>query len=100
MASLRSHRHHVRESAMKTQARSSRWQGWVILILGIWLFVSPAWLPGFVSKTSMAAENAYLIGLILFGFGWSAVMRARKLEEWTELGLGLPPSDPSRRDER
>lgn len=78
---------------MKSHARSGRWQGWVMLILGLWLFSSPAWLPGFVSKASAAAENAYLIGLILIGFGWSSVVRAQKIEEWVEMALDLQPYD-------
>ena len=78
---------------MNTQARSSRWQGWVMLILGLWLFSSPAWLHGFVSKTSAAAINAYLIGVILIGFGWSAVVRANKIEEWVDMALNLRPYD-------
>ncbi len=76
---------------MKSHARSSRWQGWVMLILGLWLFSSPAWLPGFASKASAAAENAYLIGLILIGLGWSSVVRAQEIEEWVEMALDLPP---------
>jgi hypothetical protein len=76
---------------MKTQAGSSRWQGWVMLILGLWLFSSPAWLHGFVSKTSAAAVNAYLIGVILIGFGWSALMRAKAIEDWVEMALDLGP---------
>lgn len=79
---------------MKTQARSSRWQGWVMLILGLWLFSSPAWLHGFVSKTSAAAVNAYLIGVILIGFGWSALIRANKIEEWLELAISPRPHIP------
>ena len=78
---------------MKTQARSGQWQGWLTLILGLWLFSSPAWLHGFVSKTSAAAVDAYFIGVILVGLGWSAVVRASKIEEWVDMALDLPPYD-------
>ncbi len=47
--------------AMKLSA--SRWQDQVILLLGIWLFVSP-WVLGYASD-SPQAMNAYVAGLVI-----------------------------------
>lgn len=39
------------------------WQGWVNLILGLWLIVSP-WLLGF-SSTAGAMWNSVIVGFVV-----------------------------------
>ena len=48
---------------MATNLSAGRWQDQVILLLGIWLFVSP-WVLGYASD-SPQAMNAYIAGLVI-----------------------------------
>ena len=48
---------------MATHLAAKRWQDGVILLLGVWLFVSP-WVFGYPSG-SPAAVNAYIAGAII-----------------------------------
>jgi hypothetical protein len=48
---------------MATHLSSKRWQDGLILLLGVWLFVSP-WVMGYPSD-SPAAVNAFVAGAIL-----------------------------------
>lgn len=48
---------------MANQFPAKRWQDQVILLLGIWLFVSP-WALGYASD-SPQAMNAYIAGLLI-----------------------------------
>lgn len=45
---------------MAIQLSTKRWQDMTILVLGVWLFVSP-WVLGYVSDTPIAI-NAYIAG--------------------------------------
>lgn len=64
-----------------------RWQDWVQLALGAWLFVSP-WVLGY-TKIAGAAANAYLIGAALVVFAIIALYAPKVWEEWISLVLGL-----------
>ncbi len=64
---------------------NKRWQDWVILVLGVWLFFSP-FLLGYTQ--TMAASNAYVIGVGLALFAILALIDARVWEEWVNLALG------------
>lgn len=68
---------------------TKRWQDWVMLIFGIWLFVAPFWMGGYDSSGSVAARNSYVLGVLVFAFGWAALATARRWEEWMELILGI-----------
>lgn len=48
---------------MATHLSTKRWQDGVILLLGVWLFLSP-WVMGYPSD-SAPAINAYLAGAIM-----------------------------------
>ena len=48
---------------MATHLSAKRWQDGVILLLGVWLFVSP-WVMGYPSD-SAPAINAYIAGAIM-----------------------------------
>ncbi|MFL6623249.1 MAG: SPW repeat protein [Sulfurifustis sp.] len=69
--------------------RTQRWQDWVMLVLGIWLFLSPFWLTGYASTQSVAAWNSYVFGVLVAGFAWAALANQRRWEEWVELVLGI-----------
>lgn len=64
-----------------------RWQDWVNLILGIWLFVSPFFGIGVVS--SIAAWNGYLFGVVIAGLSIWALIKPQAWEEWINLGVGV-----------
>lgn len=69
--------------------KSKRWQDWVMLILGIWLFFAPFWMSGFASHASMAAGNSYVLGILVFAFAWASLATGRRWEEWVEFVLGI-----------
>jgi hypothetical protein len=48
---------------MATHFAARRWQDQVILLLGIWLFVSP-WVLGYASDSPQAI-NAYIAGVVI-----------------------------------
>jgi hypothetical protein len=65
---------------------AKRWQDWVVLILGIYLFFSPF----FLSYTqTIAASNAYVIGIAVVVFAILALIDSRLWEEWVNLILGI-----------
>lgn len=70
---------------MKTQ----RWQDWVMLIFGIWLFFSPFWMTGYVGASSVAAWNSYIFGVLVTAFAWAALATRQRWEEWIELIIGV-----------
>ena len=69
---------------MKTQ----RWQDWVILILGAWLFFSPFWMSGYASTGSVAAWDSYILGVGAAIFAIAALGTGQRWEEWVELAIG------------
>ncbi len=69
---------------MKTQ----RWQDWVILILGAWLFFSPFWMTGYASSGSVAAWDSYVLGVAAVVFAIAALGTGQRWEEWVELVIG------------
>lgn len=68
--------------------KSQRWQDWMMLILGAWLFFSPFWMAGYLSATSAAAWNSYIFGILAVAFAWAALGTLRRWEEWVELAIG------------
>ncbi len=64
-----------------------RWQDWVSLILGIWLFISP-WVVGF-SAVSNAAANAWILGIVVAVVAIIALSTPQLWEEWVNLILGI-----------
>jgi hypothetical protein len=76
--------------------KSHRLQALALVILGAWLFVSPLFLPGYDSRSSAAADNTYLVGLLILALGAAAFLNARRFEEWVDLALGIGASHPHR----
>jgi len=69
--------------------KSHRLQAAALVVLGAWLFISPLFLPGYESRSSAAADNAYLVGIIVLALGAAAFLNARRFEEWVDLALGI-----------
>ena len=67
---------------------NQRWQDWVILTLGVWLFFAPFFM-GYGSITGVAAWDSYLIGGAAAVFAVSALWSPEKWEEWVNMALGL-----------
>ncbi|MFZ5558970.1 MAG: SPW repeat protein [Pseudomonadota bacterium] len=57
-----------------------RWQDWVNLILGVWLFVSP-YVLGFASETMVAAHTV-AVGVLVTVFAACAMFRDKDFEKY------------------
>jgi hypothetical protein len=68
--------------------KARRWQDWVNLLLGIWLFLSP-WLVGYVSASMPAAWNAWILGVALVVFSAIAVSMPQMWEEVINILIGI-----------
>ncbi|GMR07071.1 MAG: SPW repeat protein [Gammaproteobacteria bacterium] len=64
-----------------------RWQDWAIVLLGVWLVLSPVFGIGVVND--VAAFNSYLTGTAVAIFASVALARPQLWEEYTNLFLGL-----------
>jgi hypothetical protein len=84
------------------QSRTYRWQDWAILVLAIWLFVSP-WMLQFGAgalaspagtangptvAVSHAAWDAWVLGIIVFLVAVSAIGSIQVWQEYWNLILG------------
>jgi hypothetical protein len=74
---------------------ASRWQDWLNLLLGAWLFISP-WVLGFAKTStatgtmhSSAASNAWIFGVIVMVLSIAALVRTQPWEEWLNLLAGV-----------
>jgi len=74
---------------------SNRWQDWLNLVLGAWLFISP-WVLGFAQTAaaagathSLAASNAWIFGVIVMLLSIAALARTQPWEEWLNLIAGI-----------
>jgi hypothetical protein len=68
---------------------SRRWQDWVNLILGVWLFFSPSLLGYATGIDGLAAWNAYIIGIGIAVFAVGALARPAQWEEWINFAFGV-----------
>lgn len=66
----------------------SRWQDWLNLFLGLWLFITPL-LFGFGAMTDAVAVNGYIFGALIAVLSAIALVRPRVWEEWINLIIGL-----------
>lgn len=73
---------------MSKQNQQNRWQDWVTLAVGLWLFCSPFFMVG-GSLSDAAAWNAYLLGGAVTVFAAYALGDSKPWEEWINLALGL-----------
>ncbi|HVC48736.1 MAG TPA: SPW repeat protein [Burkholderiales bacterium] len=65
----------------------TRWQDWINLVLGIWLFFSP-WMLQFTDMTN-AALNAYVLGAGIIVFSVWALFNPKVWEERINFIFGL-----------
>lgn len=64
-----------------------RWQDWINLILGAWLFLSPFF--GFGAFKDAASWNSYIFGAIVFAISAIALLTPQLWEEWINGIIGL-----------
>lgn len=73
---------------MKTMKAWSRWQDWVNVVLGLWLFFSP-WLLG-VSGVESAARSGWILGVLIVAASlWALASPRSTYSEWCNSVLGL-----------
>lgn len=65
-----------------------RWQDWVNLIFGFWLFITP-FLVGMAGLSNMLAWNGYIFGVIIAVLSIWALVQPRAWEEWINLLIGI-----------
>lgn len=65
-----------------------RWQDWVMLLFGVWLFFSPFVLR-FSSFTGAAAWDSYILGVGVAVVAIIALAVPRLWEEWINVVLGI-----------
>jgi len=68
---------------MKTK---QRWQDWVNLIAGIWLFITP-WLFGYSHMGF--SWDAFVMGAVVIVSSVWALSDQRRWEEWVDLIIGV-----------
>lgn len=64
-----------------------RWQDWVGLVLGAWMFLTP-WIFGFTEMMA-AAYSAHILGIGAALFFAVALYRPEMWEEWVNLALAV-----------
>ncbi len=67
--------------------QTQRWQDWLNLLLGAWLFLAP--LTGVGAVSDVAAWNSYVFGLGVAIFAIAALYRPQMWEEWVNLVIGI-----------
>lgn len=65
-----------------------RWKDIAMLILGLWLIISPYVLP-YSDYTGIAASNSYILGVAVIVFAAIALARPQMWEEQVNLILGV-----------
>lgn len=73
---------------MESVTTNKRWQDWVNLVLGIWLFLSP-WILGFYSSMPRDSWNFFIVGIAFIVFAAFALNLHTLWEEWVNLVLGI-----------
>jgi hypothetical protein len=68
--------------------KGKRWQDWLNLLLGVWLFISP-WVIGFTATDYAASWNAWILGVAIVVFSALAVSMPQASEEVINILLGV-----------
>lgn len=76
----------LKERDLIMKKRNQRWQDWVNLIAGIWLFITP-WLFNY-ARTGYSWD-AFLFGFIMIIFSIWAISDRRLWEEWVDSIIGI-----------
>jgi len=69
-------------------AHNQRWQDWMNLLLGLYLFASPS-LFGAASTVPTAARTEYIFGAIIILVSLWALRQPLAWEEWTNLAVAV-----------
>ena len=83
---------------MATNARSDRWRDWAMLVLAVWLFLSP-WIFGFAAAApggeavaagfTTAAWNAWILGVVIAVLALWAAFQFAEWHDWANGVLGI-----------
>jgi hypothetical protein len=84
---------------MARSIRSDRWRDWVMLVLAVWLFLSP-WILGFAGAPlvegeavaggpGVAAWNAWIVGIVIGALAIWAVYSFAEWHDWANGVLGV-----------
>jgi hypothetical protein len=65
----------------------SRWQDWINLVLGAWLFLMPFF--GYVPMDSAAGMNSVLFGSVIMVISVAVLTKFFSWEEWISFAIGL-----------
>lgn len=76
----------MKDIATETVRRPQRWQDWLTLIIGIWLFITP-WIFGF-SNTDYS-WSPFVMGALLFIFSLWAIANRKVAAEAINLIIGI-----------
>ncbi|HLW12389.1 MAG TPA: SPW repeat protein [Casimicrobiaceae bacterium] len=68
--------------------KEKRWQDWLNLLIGVWLFISP-WVLGFAGTEFSASWNAWILGVAIVVFSAIAVSIPQAWEEVINILLGI-----------
>jgi|SRR5690349_9688769 SPW repeat-containing protein len=68
-----------------TDKMTHQWRDVANLILGLWLLISP-WVLSYMGET-VAAWNAYIVGIIVAVAAAAALVAFHKWEEWVNVAL-------------
>jgi len=73
---------------MDARPGSKRWQDWVSLLLGLWLFISP-WVRQYPDEFPSATWNAYILGAAIVVCAALAMSMPKIWEEGVNFVLGV-----------
>jgi hypothetical protein len=68
--------------------KERRWQDWLNLLIGVWLFISP-WAIGFAGSDMTASWNAWILGVATVVFSALAVSMPNAWEEVINILIGI-----------
>ena len=69
--------------------KSQRWQDWAMLVFGVWVFLSPFWMPAYASRGDAAAWSSYVLGILVVAFAWAALATRQLWQERVNIALGI-----------
>jgi hypothetical protein len=69
------------------ELKTKRWQDWVNLLLGVWLFASP-WLMNYAAEPPRASWNAHILGAVIAVIALAVMYAPRAWEEVVNFVLG------------
>ncbi|HKW80236.1 MAG TPA: SPW repeat protein [Casimicrobiaceae bacterium] len=68
--------------------KNRRWQEWITLLLGIWLFLSP-WIVRYVDTSMTASWNGWILGIAVVVFSAIALSIVKSWADIVNVVLGI-----------